>query len=152
VFAGYSYLRFESKTLGFANQLNLDGGEIEIAMPDLYQGLGAAVDVSGHYQHEIEEFNFMIGPQYTYQWKNIRFYGHGLFGKARTRLKQPGTTQLEPSYLGRAIALGGGVDLPLKGKWSVRAIQADYLVTSEFHTTQHNTRLSAGIIYSFGKH
>jgi hypothetical protein len=151
VFGGYSYLRFDSKTLGFANQLNLNGGNIEVALPDLYEGLGAVIDVSGHSTTEMEEFNFMIGPQYTYEWKGIRFYGHGLFGKARDRLRQPGTTQLEPSHLGKAVAFGGGVDLPLKGRFSVRPIQADYLITSEFGSTQHNLRLSTGLVYRFGK-
>jgi hypothetical protein len=151
VFGGYSYLRFDSKTLGFANQLNLNGGNIEVALPDLYEGLGAVIDVSGHSTTEMEEFNFMIGPQYTYEWKSIRFYGHGLFGKARDRLRQPGTTQLEPSHLGKAVAFGGGVDLPLKGRFSVRPIQADYLITTEFGSTQHNLRLSTGLVYRFGK-
>jgi len=151
VFGGYSYLRFDSKTLGFANQLNLNGGNIEVALPNLYEGLGAVIDVSGHSTTEMEEFNFMIGPQYTYEWKGIRFYGHGLFGKARDRLRQPGTTQLEPSHLGKAVAFGGGVDLPLKGRFSVRPIQADYLITSEFGSTQHNLRLSTGLVYRFGK-
>lgn len=152
VFGGYSYLRFDSKTLGFANQLNLNGGNIEVALPNLYEGLGAVIDVSGHSTTEMEEFNFMIGPQYTYEWKGIRFYGHGLFGKARDRLRQPGTTQLEPSHLGKAVAFGGGVDLPLKGRFSVRPIQADYLITSEFGSTQHNLRLSTGLVCRFGKH
>jgi hypothetical protein len=152
VFGGYSYLRFESTTLGFANQSQLNGANISIALPDLYQGLGVAVDVSGHYSREMEEFNFMIGPQYTYQWKGMRLYGHGLFGKARDRLRQPGTTQLEPSFLSYAVAFGGGVDFPLKGRFSVRAVQADYLLTSEFNTKQNNIRLSTGLVYRFGKH
>jgi len=152
VFGGYSYLRFEAKTLQFADQLNLDGANIGIALPNLYEGLGVAVDVSGHYSREMEEFNFLIGPQYTYEWKGIRFYGHGLFGKARDRLRQPGTTKSEPSFLSHAVALGGGVDLPLKGRFSLRAVQADYLLTSEFSTTQHNIRLSTGLVYRFGKH
>jgi hypothetical protein len=151
VFGGYSYLRFDSKTLGFSDQLNLNGANISFSLPDLYQGLGATVDVSGHYQDEMEEFNFMIGPQYSYEWKGMRLYGHGLFGKARARLRQPGTTLVEPSYLGKAIAFGGGVDLLLPGRFSVRAIQADYLITSEFGSTQHNFRLSTGLIYRFGK-
>lgn len=151
VFGGYSYLRFESTTLGFSNQSQLNGANVSVALPDLYEGLGVAVDVSGHYTDAVEEFNFMIGPQYTYEWKGIRFYGHGLFGKARTRLLKIGTTQVEPSYLGKAVAFGGGVDLPLKGRLSVRAVQADYLVTYEFGTTQHNMRLSTGLVYRFGK-
>ncbi len=151
VWGGYSYLRFESRTLGFSDQLHLNGANLGVSLPDLYEGLGVALDVSGYYTHEMEEFNFMIGPQYSYQWKGIRLYGHGLFGKARDRLRQPGTTLVEPSHLGRAIAFGGGLDFPLAGRFSVRAIQADYLITSEFGSTQHNTRLSTGLIYRFGK-
>jgi hypothetical protein len=151
VFGGYSHLRFESTTLGFSDHLNLNGGNVSVSLPDLYEGLGATVDVSGYYAREMEEFNFMIGPQYSYQWKGVRLYGHGLFGKARDRLRQPGSTLVEPSHLGRAIALGGGLDLPLGGRLSVRAVQADYLITSEFGSTQHNIRLSTGLIYRFGK-
>ena len=151
VFGGYSYLRFDSKTLGFADQLNLNGANIEVALPDLYEGLGVAIDLSGHFQTQLEEFNVMIGPQYTYEWKNMKFYGHGLFGKARTRLRQPGSTVVEPSSLSRGIAFGGGVDMPLKGRFSVRPIQADYLITEEFGSTQHSIRLSTGLVYRFGK-
>ena len=151
VFGGYSYLRFDSKTLQFADQLNLNGANIGITLPNLYEGLGVAVDVSGHYSSEMEEFNFMIGPQYTYEWKGMRIYGHGLFGKARDRLRQPGTTQLEPSFLSFAVAFGGGIDVPLKGRFSLRAVQADYLRTSEFNATQNNIRLSTGLVYGFGK-
>jgi len=151
VFGGYSYLRFDAKTLGFTDQLDLNGANVSIALPDLYQGLGAVLDLSGHFSGEMEEFNYMIGPQYTYEWKGMRLYGHGLFGKARDRLLKPGTTQLEPSYLSNAVAVGGGVDLPLKGRFSVRPIQADYLRTTEFGSTQYNVRLSAGLVYRFGK-
>jgi hypothetical protein len=100
----------------------------------------------------MEEYNFLIGPQYSYKWKGLRPYGHALFGKARDRLRQPGSTQLEPSSLARAIALGGGLDFQLSDKFSVRAIQADYLTTSVFSGTQHNIRLSTGVIFRFGKH
>ena len=152
VFGGYSYLRFESTTLGFSDRLSLNGANLGVSLPDLYEGFGIAADVSGHYTREMEEFNFLIGPQYSFQWKGIRLYGHGLFGKARDRLRQPGTTQLEPSHLGRAVALGGGLDFPLTGRFSVRAVQADYLITSEFGSTQHNIRLSTGLVCRFGKH
>jgi hypothetical protein len=152
VFGGYSYLRFDAKTLGFADQLQMNGANVSVALPDLYEGLGVAVDFSGHYTGQMEEFNFMIGPQYTYEWKKMRFYGHGLFGKARDRLRQPGTTVVEPSWLSRAVAFGGGLDIPIAGRFSLRVIQADYLITSEFGSSQHNIRLSTGVVYRFGKH
>jgi len=151
VFGGYSYLRFDAKTLGFSNDLNLNGANVSVALPDLYKGLGAALDISGHYTTELEEFNFLLGPQYTYEWKGMRLYGHGLFGKARARLRQPGTTNVEPSYLSNAFAFGGGLDFPLSGRFSVRVIKADYLITDDFNAPQHNVRLSTGVIYRFGK-
>ncbi len=152
VWAGYSNLRFDSTTLGFSDHSYLNGWNIGASLPDLYEGLGVAVDVSGHYASRLEEYNFLIGPQYSFQWKSFRLYGHGLFGKARTRLREPGSTELEPSNLSRAIAFGGGLDVPLSGKISFRVIQGDYLRTSAFGGTQGNVRLSTGLIYRFGKH
>ena|SRR5437667_7072620 len=151
VWGGYSHLRFDSTTLGFASQSNLNGWNGGISLPDLYQGFGVAADVSGHYSTPMEEFNFLIGPQYSYRWKGVRLYGHALFGKARDRLLHPGSTQLEPSNLSKATAFGGGLDFQLIGKFSFRAVQADYLTTSAFGSTQHNLRLSTGLIYRFGK-
>src|SRR5438445_10842488 len=109
IFGGYSHLRFESTQLGFANRLNLNGADVEVSLPDLYEGLGIAADVSGHSAREMEEFNFLIGPQYSSNWKGLRFTGHALFGRSRDRLRQPGTSQLEPSTLGRGVALGGSL-------------------------------------------
>ena len=151
LFGGYSHLRFESTTLGFADQSNLNGWNGEISLPDLYEGFGIAADISGHYTREMEEYNFLIGPQYSFKWKGARLYGHALFGKARDRLRQPGSTQFEPSNLSRAIALGGGLDFPLGERLSVRVIQADYLTTSAFGINQNNVRLSTGLIFRFGK-
>jgi hypothetical protein len=151
VWGGYSYLRFEATKLGFSDQLNLNGWNGGASLPNLYEGLGLAVDISGHYTGEMEEYNFLIGPQYSYKLMGMRLYGHGLFGKARDRLRQPGTTNLEPSDLHKAAALGGGVDVPLGDRFSFRAIQADYVFTNAFGTTQHNLRFSTGLIVRFGK-
>jgi hypothetical protein len=151
IFGGYSYLRFESTKLGFADKLDLNGANVELSLPDLYEGLGIVANVSSHYAHEMKEFNFLIGPQYSFKWRSLRLTGHALFGKSRDRLLQPGTTLFEPSDLGRGIALGGALDFPLQGRVSVRPIQADYLTTNFFGGTQHNIRLSTGLIFRFGK-
>lgn len=148
---GYSYLRFEATRLGFSDDLNMNGWNGGLALPDLYRGLGVAADISGHYTGAMEEYNFLIGPQYTFELKGLRLYGHGLFGKARDRLRQPGTTNFEPSDLHKAFAFGGGVDVPITSRFSFRAIQADYLITNAFNTTQHNLRFSTGLVVRFGK-
>jgi hypothetical protein len=152
VFGGYSHLRFDSQPLGFSDQLNLDGWNVGLSLPDLYQGFGVAADVSGHYSSDMEEYNFMVGPQYIYPWKSLRPFGHALFGKARDRLRHPGSTELEPSNLARAVALGGGLDVQVSSRFYLRAIQADYLITNVFNGTQHNLRFSTGLVFRFGKH
>lgn len=151
VWGGYSYLRFESTQFGFTDKLNMNGFDLGGSLPNLYEGLGVAIDISGNYAGSLEAYNFVIGPQYSYSWHGMRFYGHTLFGKARVRLRTPGTTNLEPSDLHKAVALGGGVDLPLGDRLSFRALQADYVITDAFGSTQHNVRLSTGLIFRFGK-
>jgi hypothetical protein len=151
VWGGYSHLRFEATKLGFSDQLDLNGWNGGLSLPHIVGGLGVSADVSGHYTPELEEYNFLIGPQYSFEWKRMRLYGHGLFGKSRNRLRQPGSTRLEPSSLGRAIATGGGVDVSIWQRFSLRAVQADYLLVKSFGTTQHNLRFSTGLIYRFGK-
>jgi len=152
VFGGYSYLRFQSKNLGFSDQLNMNGWAASIAIPHIYGGLGATGGASGHYAGDLEEYNFMAGPQYFIEWRSFRITGHGLFGRARTRLSKHGSTFLEPSDRSRAWAAGGEVDLPLSPSTWFRVVQADYLTTSAFGETQHNLRVSTGLVFSFGKH
>jgi hypothetical protein len=151
IFGGYSYLRFESTTLGFSNQSNMNGGIVGISIP-IYAGLGIAGDISAHFTRDLETYNFMAGPQYRVEWKGLRLTAHGLFGKGRTRLTNPGTTFVEPSTLGRAWAAGGELDLPVGQKIWLRPVQADYLSNSAFGSTLHNVRISTGLVFIFGKH
>lgn len=152
VFTGYSYLRFDSKPLGFSDQLNLNGWNFELALPHIYEGLGAVADVSAHYGHEMTSYNFLIGPQYTVDVKDFQIYGHGLFGKSRDRVGLTGNSLLQPSDLAREFAVGGGVDRALTNRLSWRIVQGDYMVTSNFGGKQHNARVSTGLVLTFGKH
>lgn len=151
VFAGYSYLRFDSKPLGFSDQLNLNGWNFEL-IPHIYQGLGVVADVSAHYGREMTSYNFLIGPQYAVDVKDFQIFGHGLFGRSRDRVGLTGSSLLEPSNVARNIAFGGGVDRALTNRLSWRIAQGDYMITSNFGGTQHNVRLSTGLVITFGKH
>ncbi|MBV9181619.1 MAG: hypothetical protein JO356_09925 [Acidobacteria bacterium] len=152
VFGGYSYLGFQSTTLGFSEQLHMQGWAGAVSIPHIYSGLGLTAEASGHYGQDLEEYNFMGGAQYSIQWRSFRFTGHGLFGRARTRLTKPGSAFFEPSDLSRAWSAGGEVDIPLGPKIWLRPVEADYLTTKAFGDTQHSLRLSTGLIFTFGKH
>jgi hypothetical protein len=134
VFGGYSHLSFSSSGLGFANWTQMNGWDVAITVPHIYQGLG------------------MIGPQYKWEFSKFRFIAHGLYGRAQTRVRQPGSTFIEPSDRQRVIALGGEVDVPISDRFSVRAIQADYLAASAFGSNRNSFRFSTGLIFKFGKH
>jgi len=151
VFAGYSLQRYNASQYGFGNTQNLNGGNLEISLPDLYRGLGAVGDFSRHWNDEIKTFNFTGGPQYRFEVKGIDFFGHALFGKSRSRLLKLGVSQIEPSSLGGTAILGGGADIPVGKRFAFRAIQADYLINSAFGVRHHDMRYSSGLVIIFGK-
>jgi hypothetical protein len=145
VFGGYSHLRFESTTLGFASDSSLNGGKVGLTF-NLSPYFGVAGEIAGGWGSPLKVYDGLVGPQISYRkWKG-KFFGQALFGKARTRvdINGPATSS------GRAVALGGGVDFPVTARFSVRLIQAEYLNTHTFQVNQNNLQLSTGLIYQFG--
>ena len=150
VFGGYSYLRFDSPSIGIADYSNLSGWNAGATF-NIKRRWGVAVDFSGHYGSELHLYNFMIGPQYTWRREKSKFFVHGLIGKAQNRVEnvvQPGRIGVES--VGRAFAAGGGYDIDVSPRFSIRVFQADYLNTSTFGTTQSDVRVSTGVVVHFG--
>jgi opacity protein-like surface antigen len=50
-----------------------------------------------------------------------------------------------------AMAFGGGADYEMTNHVAIRLIQAEYLYTKFGGTHQNNARISAGIVYRWGK-
>jgi hypothetical protein len=151
IFAGYSLVRYDSVPLGFSNKLNMNGGNLELSLPDIYQGWGIVGDFSGHKNSELQMFNYSVGPQYRFELKGIDLFGHFLLGKSRSRLLKTGTSIIEPSSLGIMVAMGGGVDIPIGNRFAFRAIQYDYMINSAFQDHLHDMRFSSGLVINFGK-
>jgi hypothetical protein len=152
VFGGYSHLSLSSSGLGFENWTQMNGFDVAVSLPHIYRGFGITADASGNYATALEQYNYLIGPQYKWEFNRFRFIAHGLYGRAQTRVRQPGSTFTEPSDRQRSIALGGEVDVPISNRISIRALQADYLAVSAFGANRNSLRLSTGLIVSFGKH
>jgi hypothetical protein len=151
VFGGYSHLTFDSGSLGFGKWTQMNGFDAGISIPHIIKGLGVAVDASGDYATALEQYNYAVGPQYKWEFSHFRFIAHVMYGRSQTRIRQPGSTFVEPSDRQRSLLFGGELDLPLKGRISWRAVQGDYVVTSAFGNNFSNIRLSTGLIYRFGK-
>jgi len=155
LFGGYSYMHLDSPTLGFADYSNLNGGNLSLSIPHLvrhgqYRPLGVVVDVSANYGSHLSVYNFLAGPQVTVDRKGFTFFAHALFGKSRERFNIQQVTIGGYSTLGRAFALGGGVQKNWRSGLAVRILQADYVNNNNFGTTQNNLRISTGLVLQFG--
>ncbi len=142
VFAGYSYLRFDSKAFGFANSSNLNGYTISPAF-NIIRGLGVVGELSGQYGSHVNLRDVTFGPQFLYPLGKKLFFGHFLFGDSRTFVSV-GTGD---GSTARMYAGGGGMDWELSPRFSFRVIQADYLHTTLFQGTQNSFRISTGLVY-----
>lgn len=151
IFGGYSYLRVDSPSFGYANYSNLEGFDVAITAPHLYEGLGFAVNASGDYTSGLKVYNFLIGPQYSYERGKTRFYGNILFGKAETKVDVQELYRNEATSVGRALTFGGGVEMKIRPKIAIRVIDAEYISSKTFSGTQSNIRVSTGVVYHFGK-
>ena len=106
-------------------------------------GVGATV-------HNI--YTFTGGPQISMREDNVTVFGHILFGGAHTRaeLVSNVTPSASISATSFAVILGGGVDIGFSRRFALR-IQPDYFTTSILDRRQNNVRVSAGIVFRFGR-
>jgi hypothetical protein len=150
VFGGYSFLRLDSTTFGFADYSNLNGWNADLT-GNITRQWSVTLDASGDYGHKLDVVNFMIGPQYEWRKDNSRFFVHGLFGKAQNRVDivEPELAKDHIESVGRAIAAGAGYDRDITERFTFR-VQADYLRTDTFSTTQNDVRVSTGLVFHFG--
>jgi hypothetical protein len=147
-FGGYSYLRFDSPSVGYSSWSNLNGFDGEISYNFTPQ-LSLTVDGSGGYGNQLSVYNYMAGPQYTWRKDKSSFYAHGLFGKAQNTVNIPTATRDGFESVGHSFAIGGGYNRELTPKFTFR-VQADYLNTNTFGSTQNDIRISTGIVFHHG--
>jgi len=176
IFGGYSYQHWNSGT-PFGG-INLNGWNASVT-GNVNAWLGVTADFSGHYGSpqtvKTSRHAFLFGPRLTYRGHDkISPFAHVLFGGVRAHrgTTPPGPTgsplpQLAPvSETAFGLALGGGVDYKASSRVAIRLIQADYLLTrfdqpsgivcitfpcpTTVNGTQHNVRLSFGVVWRAG--
>jgi hypothetical protein len=168
VFGGYTYGHdeFDGNTFGSPSNVgfSLNGweGALEVKPIPL---VGLVADVSRHYGsgygfYHRNETSFLAGPQLSIPGlKRVIPFGHVLAGYVHgtERLIPLGPDCIAGCPVGTitgdafAIALGGGVDIKLKGPIWVRAVQLDWLhanLNPDHHTQM---RLATGIVFRFGR-
>jgi opacity protein-like surface antigen len=177
LFGGYSYLRFNPGN--GEKGVNLNGWNASIA-GNFNDWFGLVGEFSGHYGKpqftgfdvDTNVHSFLFGPRFSYR-KNERItpFAHALFGATRfsgtgTALTPQQTSFVLTKQTAFAMAIGGGVDARINDSVAVRVFQADYQLTrmegpfivcitipcpTQTTQSQHNVRISAGIVLRFGK-
>ncbi len=145
------------------------------ATGNLSRYFGLKADFSAHFKNQnfpIENtgtgveinsrlFNFLGGVQLKDNStdKTFKPFAHALVGAARTsneiKFNQVGCIAIVPNpcvnttvtETGFAGAFGGGLDIRASDRVDVRVIQFDYNPTRLFDSTQHNFRISVGIVF-----
>jgi hypothetical protein len=148
VFGGYSYMRFDSPTIGYANWSNLNGFNGEVTF-NITTRFSVTADGSGHYGSLLTVYNYMAGPQYAWRRDKSKFFAHVLFGKAQNTVNITTATRGGFESVGRAFAAGGGYDWDVTPRFTIRAVQADYLYTNTFGMRQNDVRISTGLVFHF---
>jgi opacity protein-like surface antigen len=146
VFGGYSYLRANPQG-GFVGS-NASGWNASLAW-NWNKWLGVKADFTGTYCCEGQgerKHDFLFGPQLNFRRKSANFFVHGLVGVSH------GNAPAVPfSDTVLAWAGGGGVDIRLSERFSLRVAQVDYFGTNYANTMQHHLRYSGGVVFKFGK-
>ena len=157
----YSFVHME--------QLDMHGWNASV-IGNVNKNLGIVGDVSGHYNRESSSgllgttrseltfHSFMVGPQVIErQRKWFSPFAHALFGFTRVNASvtasgaSAAARSVSNDVSGFSMVLGGGLDLTADDRFSYRLIQADYYLIRSDRFKHEGLRLSAGVLFRFGK-
>jgi hypothetical protein len=156
-----SYIEQRSLKAGTTQDFWLQGGSMELGL-NVWRSLGIAANVTGSHAASIGSSGVplslvtaTLGPRYRWHsGHKISIYGEALVGEAHgfdSTFPAPGGSQSTANSF--AVQLGGGVDLRLNHRFSVRLIDAGWLRTqlpNSTDTIQNTLRVGAGFALRFG--
>jgi hypothetical protein len=174
VAADYSYARFYPVAAG-TQSLSLNGGGGALVV-NVSHDFGIKMDLQGYGSNTItwtsplygtlraqgNLFTYLFGPQLKFRSPKFQPFAHVLLGGAHSNvygnLKRACagscTTSGSPAGNAFAMAIGGGIDIPISHAFQFRPVEIDYLMTrftNQFNnSSQNNFRYSAGVNFTFG--
>ena len=180
IFLGYSYLRAVPELANGNRLVDLNGGSASIAL-NLSRYFALVADFGGYDDTQLRldgpganppylansagtAFTALLGPRFSFRnHSRLTPFAQVLLGAARAEeVKLSNCTGASctplPAQTSFALTAGGGFDIRLARHISLRAIQAEYLMTrfSEPSTgtgnMQNDVRLSTGLLFRLGGH
>jgi peptidoglycan-associated lipoprotein len=159
---GYSYMRSNAPPSG-CGCFNLNGGNATFAWPVKSGGFALAADVTVVHAGTVSTSGdsltlsaFTVGGRYLPKLTHspLQPFGQVLVGLAHSsgtlvQGSNPGAANAGAAF---AANLGGGLDLKVSRRFSVRLVEADYLLTNfdnGANNHQNNLRIGAGMVVHF---
>lgn len=148
VFGGYSRLRADGHSLN---------GWTGTFIVKVNSWFAIAADVDGHYgshregtEHvRVREHAFTFGPHVALENQSrVTPFAFALFGGAHEKVRVAGVAE---SATGFAANLGGGLDLRVTERVSLRLIQVDAAFTRFHGEGKTAPRFSTGLVFHIGK-
>ena len=166
LFAGYSYMRANVREYfkpspslySIKNQYaNMNGWEVSIT-ENVKSWFGGTLDASGHYSSPAigavttneQAHSLLYGPHFFHQGKKFRPFAHVLVGVTHisASVPSPGPSISNTSL---AVGSGGGLDMRLFSRGSIRLFQAEYFNTNLEGDSRSHLRVSAGVVFDLTK-
>ena len=170
----YSYFRLNPGLPSYFNSHSLNGGGGDVTFfvtpliglkADL-QGYGSytpctkpSAPISGCASGNL--FTYMFGPELKVRMGKFEPFGEVLLGGAHSNFYGNACTKAgicgakSPSNNAFSFAVGGGVDIPVSGRFAIRLVDADYVLTrfgNNFtggNNSQSNFRFQTGVQIRF---
>jgi hypothetical protein len=149
VFGGYSFESLRGPDNSFSGYHGWNAS----AAVRAYGKLSVVADAGGHYGQEMGTVNnsvrtFLFGPQVNLWRGRISPFVHALFGVTQLRADSGGPVYTDSTF---TLAAGGGADLKITRRLSVRLVQADYLRRRFFEQSPDHFRVSGGVVLRLGR-
>ncbi len=147
LFGGYSYF---DRAHG-VGAVNLNGWEAQ-ATYNFTRWLGATADFGGYYARpapfaDFNEYTFLFGPSVSLRTPHITPFAHALFGVSHLYDGAFPNAPIENPF---TLALGGGIDVPVKGVFVIRPIQLDWIRANYSYHANNILRISTGVAFRLG--
>jgi outer membrane protein OmpA-like peptidoglycan-associated protein len=165
IFAGYQWLNPGGNVPDGSNGM---GGVLPFKVPSMGKGGGVAFgynfhpnfalegDIGLNLKDQFDVSTYSLGPRFTWRGEGINFFAHTLLGN--NHLTSPAGARN-----GIGAILGGGIDLPITKRVSLRLIEADYQWARQNyastvpanqpdlrHSSFEGARLRTGVVFNFG--
>jgi outer membrane immunogenic protein len=158
----YSYLRTNAPP-GACTCFNMNGGNASYTGPTGSAGFAFAADFTVERAVSINSTNYSltfgtltVGARYFVRMHHspLRPFGEALVGGAHAAgsLTKPPNPLYNNAEVAFTAILGGGLDMRLNRRFSLRLVEADYMPTTfdnGSNNHQNNLRLSAGAVIHF---